>query len=423
MSSRILIVDDDVELARVVSTFLKVEGHQVKAVHDGLLALGEIESFKPAVVITDLMMPGLPGTSLITQIRTDRALDGVKIIVYSAKNFEYDYRSSLAAGADAFLVKPVSNQTILDTITGLLSSAMKVTFWGTRGSTPRPGPHTVKYGGNTSCVSIEMTRDRLFVFDAGTGIIDLGRSLVGEKKRRKINLIISHPHWDHIQGLPYFQPLYQQGNEVVVHGTRQGRLSLREVIAGQMEAVYFPVAVKEFASHVYYKELHEGNFEVDDVQMRAIGLHHPGTTLGYLVKGPGGKTVAYLTDNELAKNGDAHGRKRLVAFASGADVLIHDAHYLDEEYPSHVGWGHSSLSEVLKLAAEAKVRRLYLYHHDPYHDDEIVAAKEAAGRKIFADRGLEIDCQAAAEGLSISVQPVPRLSGGLRCGSPSTLRP
>ena len=403
MGSRILIVDDDVELARVVSAFLKVEGHTVKAVPDGSLAMGEIESFKPAVVITDLMMPGVPGAALIAQIRAERSLDDLKIIVYSAKNFEYDYRSSLEAGADAYLVKPVSNQKMLDTIASLLTSAMKLTFWGTRGSTPRPGPSTVKYGGNTSCMSIEMTRDRLFVFDAGTGIIDLGRSLAAAPKRRKINLFISHPHWDHIQGLPYFQPLYQQGNEVVVHGTRQGKLSLREVIAGQMETVYFPVAVKEFASHVYYNELAEGDFEVDDIQVRAISLHHPGMTLGYLIKGPGGKTVAYLTDNELTLNGDAHGRKRLVNFAAGADVLIHDAHYLDDEYPRYVGWGHSSVSEVLKLAAEAKVRRLYLFHHDPSHDDETVAAKEAFGRKFFADRGLEIECHAAAEGHSISV--------------------
>jgi len=365
--------------------------------------MGEIGSFKPAVVITDLMMPGMPGAVLLAQIRGDRGLDDVKVIVYSAKNFEYDYRSSLEAGADAYLVKPVSNQKMLDTIAGLLTSAMKLTFWGTRGSTPRPGKETLKYGGNTSCVSLEMTRDRLFVFDAGTGIIELGRSLDAAKQRRKFNLFITHPHWDHIQGLPYFQPLYQQGNEVVIHGTSQGKLSLREVIAGQMATVYFPVAVKEFASHVYYKELAEGDFEIEDLQVRTISLHHPGVTLGYLVKGPGGKTVAYLTDNELTLNGDAHGRRRLVAFAAGADVLIHDAQYLDGEYPQHVGWGHSCLTEVLKLAADAKVRRLYLYHHDPSHDDETVAAMEAFGRKFFAERGLEIECLAAAEGHSISI--------------------
>ena len=403
MGSRILIVDDDEQLSKVVAASLRIAGYEVRDVNDGAAAMAEIGSFKPAVVITDLMMPGLSGAALLARIRADRNLDAVKVIVFSAKSFEYDYRSSLEAGADAYLVKPVSNQKMLDTIAGLLTGAMKLTFWGTRGSTPRPGKETLKYGGNTSCVSLEMTRDRLFVFDAGTGIIELGRSLAAANKRRKFNLFITHPHWDHIQGLPYFQPLYQQGNEVVIYGTSQGKLTLREVIAGQMATVYFPVAVKEFASHVYYKELAEGTFDIEGVKVRTISLHHPGVTLGYLVKGPGGKTVAYLTDNELTLKGNAHGRRRLVAFAAGADVLIHDAQYLDGEYPKHVGWGHSSLTEVLKLAADAKVRRLYLFHHDPSHDDETVAAMEAFGRKFFAERGLEIECLAAAEGHSISI--------------------
>jgi len=403
MGSRILIVDDDVLLVKMVTVYLRAAGYEVRSVNDGSAAMAEIGSFKPAVVITDLMMPGMPGAELLAQIRSDRDLDDVKVIVYSAKSYEYDYRSSLEAGADAYLVKPVGNKKMLETIAGLLTSAMKVTFWGTRGSTPRPGKETLKYGGNTSCVSLEMTRDRLFIFDAGTGIIDLGLSLAAAKKRRKVNLFISHPHWDHIQGLPYFQPLYQQGYEVVVHGTRQGKLSLREVVSGQMETVYFPIAVKEFASHVYYRELTEGDFEIEDVQVRTISLHHPGMTLGYLVKGPGGKTVAYITDNELALSGDEHGRRRLVAFVADADILIHDSHYLDDEYPQYVGWGHSALSTVLKLAADAKVKRLYLYHHDPYHNDETVAAKEAFGRKFFADRGLKIECLAAAEGHSISI--------------------
>ena len=403
MTSRILLVDDDVELVKAVSGLLRAGGYETRAVHDGASAMGEIERFAPQVVVTDLMMPGLSGHELIAQIRAQRSLDGVRIVVYSAKSFEYDYRKSLESGADAYLVKPTPGQKIIETLEGLLASGMKLTFWGTRGSIPRPGAGTIKYGGNTSCISLEMTRDRLFVFDAGTGILELGRSLMAGGRRRKLSLFISHPHWDHIQGMPFFQPLYQQGNEVVVYGTSQGNLTLREVIAGQMEAVYFPVAVKEFGAHVYYKELAEGEHVIDDVAVGAISLHHPGTTLGYRVKGPSGKIVAYLTDNELTPNGDAHGRRRLVDFAAGADVMIHDAQYSDDEYPQKVGWGHSALGEVLKLAADAKVKRLYLYHHDPYHDDAVVAAKEAAGRRYFAERGLEIECHAAAEGHSISV--------------------
>jgi len=251
MGSRILIVDDDEQLAKVVATTLRIAGYEVKDVSDGALAMAAIASFKPAVVITDLMMPGTSGAELIALIRSDRNLDHIKVIVFSAKSFEYDYRASLEAGADAYLVKPVANEKMLETISGLLTSAMKLSFWGTRGSTPRPGKETLKYGGNTSCISVEMTKDRLFVFDAGTGIIELGRSLAAANRRRKINMFITHPHWDHIQGLPYFQSLYQQGNEVVIHGTSQGKLTLREVIAGQMSHVYFPVAVKEFGAHVY----------------------------------------------------------------------------------------------------------------------------------------------------------------------------
>ncbi len=403
MQKSILIVDDDTQMSALIAAHLGAAGYQVRTANDSSFAMGEIFSFNPDVIILDLRMPGVAGIELLTRIRQDRALDRIKIIVYSAKSFKYDYRQCIKAGADAYLVKPVSPQELMTTITNILADAMKVTFWGTRGSIARPGRDTLKYGGNTSCVSVEFTRDRWFVFDAGTGIVDFGRSLIAGDKSRKINIFISHPHWDHIQGLPFFLPLYQQGNEVAIHGTSQGKLSLQEVIRGQMDAIYFPVTIREFSARVYFNELAESEYEIEKLRVRTLSLNHPGMTLGYVVTNATGKSVAYITDNEIVPGADVHNRNRLVTLLSGVDVLIHDANYLDGEYPGKVGWGHSPVTEVLKLAADAKVKRLYLFHHDPHHDDNAVEKKEAFGKCFFEERGLDIECFCAMEGHSISL--------------------
>ena len=403
MLQRVLIVDDDRHVSAWMAAQLGASSYEAKAVNDSSLAIDAIASFNPDVIILDLLMPGVSGMELLTRIREDRALDRMKVVVCSSKSFKYDYRHCLEAGADAYLVKPVGPQELLSTIARLLADAMKVTFWGTRGSIARPGKDTLKYGGNTSCVSVEFTRDRLFVFDAGTGIVDLGRSLIAGNKRFKINLFISHPHWDHIQGLPFFLPMYQQGNEVAIHGTRQGKLSLQEVIRGQMDTIYFPVTLGEFSARVYFKELTESDYEVEKLGVRTLALNHPGKTLGYVVTNEAGKKVAYVTDNELVPGIDPHNRNRLISLLSGVDILIHDANYFDDEYPGKTGWGHSPLTEVLKLAADAKVKSLYLFHHDPHHDDETVERKEALGRRFFEERGLDIKCFCAAERQSISV--------------------
>lgn len=399
----VLIVDDDAQVSAWIAAHLGAAGYEVKTVNDSSLAMGEIASFAPDVIMLDLMMPKIPGMALLVRIREDRNLDRVKIVICSAKGFKYDYRHCFEAGADAYLVKPVRHEELLATIANLLTDAMKVTFWGTRGSIPRPGKDTLKFGGNTSCVSVEFTRDRLFVFDAGTGIVDLGRSLIAANKHGKINMFISHPHWDHIQGLPFFLPMYQQGNEIAIHGTSQGKLTLQEVIRGQMETVYFPATISEFSARVYFKELAEGEYEVEKLRLRTMTLNHPGMTLGYVVTNSAGKSVAYITDNELVPGIDVHNRNRLVTLLDGVDILIHDANYFDEEYPGRVGWGHSSVTEVLKLAADAKVKRLCLFHHDPHHDDETVEKKEALGKRFFKERDLDIECFCAMEGLSISL--------------------
>lgn len=398
---KVLLVDDDADLLSIRKRRLQADGYTVHAVDSSAIAMDAIDLFQPDVIVLDLIMPVISGETLLKQVRDDERFRAIKIIVNTAKSFECDQRHCLESGADAFLPKPAEHNALTNVIGRLLRNEVTVTFWGTRGSIPRPGKDTLKFGGNTPCVSVELSDDRLFLFDAGTGIVNLGRALVSASRQYKFNLFISHPHWDHIQGLPFFQPLYVRGNEMVIHGTSHGRLSLREVISGQMDSLYFPVTIKEYASRVYFKELEEGDYEVDKTPLSTIHLNHPGRTLGYRLGNGKGKTVAYITDNEILPEGDEHNRRRLATFLSGVDVLIHDATYFDEEYPSRARWGHSALTEVLKLAEKARVKRLYLFHHDPAHDDEAVERKEAFGRRYFEERNSDTHCSAAREGVSV----------------------
>lgn len=404
LPKKLLLIDDDADLLAIRKLRFAAEGYQVEEVTNSALAIETLARFYPDAVILDLMMPRVSGDALLNQIRKDRRFDAVRILVNTAKNYECDYKFCLESGADAYLGKPVDHEVLSGLVRKMLRDETTVTFWGTRGSIARPGEATLKFGGNTPCVSVELSRDRMFVFDAGTGIVDLGRALMKTKKRRKFNLFISHPHWDHIQGLPFFQPLYQQGNEMVIHGTSHGGRSLREVISGQMDSLYFPVTIKEYAARVYFKELVEGDYDIEKLRLSSIGLNHPGQTLGYRLTDDSGNSIAYITDNELYPEGDAHNRIRLAAFVKNADLLIHDATYFDEEYPSRAGWGHSALAEVLKLALEAQVKRLYLFHHDPSHDDEAVERKEAVARRYFEQRNADIGCWAAREGDVISIE-------------------
>ncbi|HVT75554.1 MAG TPA: MBL fold metallo-hydrolase [Acidimicrobiales bacterium] len=297
---------------------------------------------------------------------------------------------------------------------------MRVRFWGTRGSVPSPGPGTVRYGGNTSCVEVRTDAGGLLVIDCGTGARALGQQLLADDPAPRGSILISHTHWDHIHGLPFFAPLFTAGSRWDVYGPRGLANSLDRVLAGQMEYQYFPVALEEAAADVEFHDLVEGVFEASGATITTRYLNHPALTLGYRIEADDA-VVVFASDHEqhLATH-ESH-----VAFLAGADLVIHDAQYETANYASKQGHGHSTMEYVVDAALEAGVGCLALYHHDPNRDDDAVddlldrARGRAAGR---------IDVIAATEGVTVDVAgrgatTVRRAESATRAPALAQLRP
>lgn len=294
---------------------------------------------------------------------------------------------------------------------------MKVKFWGVRGSIPCPGKDTSKYGGNTSCVEVVGGGDVIIV-DAGTGIRMLGLELAARKKPLRIHLLITHTHWDHIQGFPFFMPIYAPGNEVFIYGPRALDKSLEEALMFQMQYSYFPVRGAELAAKVRFRELGEETLTLGGIEVSTKTMNHPIRVLAYKFH-RGGKTAVYTGDNEpyydvVAERSDRSDtgvrrrteftedcNRKVSDFCRGADLLVADAQYTDEEYQTKRGWGHSSVSHVVRLAREGAVRKLALFHHEPTHDDRALDRIEKDARARLRKDGCKVVM--AREGLTLDM--------------------
>ncbi len=395
------IVDDDPDILALLRSVLEKAGHTVVSSNSSQQALNEIPGVSPDCVITDLMMPVMDGFELCRELRRRPEIESMKIIVLSAKSYDFDRRRARELGADGYIVKPINPATLLASIDEFVSKHMVVTYWGVHGTLPVPGPRTLKRGGNTSCVSIEVGGEPLYIFDCGTGIKQLSDQIMASGTQRfSAKIFISHTHWDHINTVPFFAPLYIRGNQVEIYGPYQGDLTIARAIAAQMEGVYFPVTIREFGAHLVFRDLREETLDFGTVKIETLLLKHPGSCLGYKVTCHG-RSACYITDNELYLPSDPRRDQRylerLTDFVRGTDVLITDTTYRDHEYPSKVDWGHSCVSEVADLAVRADVKRLHLFHHDPDQSDDDIDRKLDETRAHVARLGGSVEVDAPAE--------------------------
>jgi phosphoribosyl 1,2-cyclic phosphodiesterase/CheY-like chemotaxis protein len=434
----VLVIDDDRVFRALVNRFFTSQGWRILEAQDGETGIDLAVQQRPELVVCDLLMPRCNGYQVIRALQGQRAsLPKTRIVVASASSFRMDRQIALEAGADDYLVKPVNQSDLVKLIerstgssvsaadlperTDFVSRRTTLRFWGVRGSIPTPGPSTVVYGGNTSCVEFRGDGE-LIILDAGTGIRPLGAQLASEFKGRPLDLtlLISHTHWDHIQGFPFFAPSYNPKNQIRVLAYEGAQRGLEATLASQMESPYFPISMQEMPGNITVHELKDMSFQLGKVRIEATFLNHPGVCAGYRLYSSDG-SIAYLPDHEpfqrfkahvAGKNG-ADGEQtqlfakqcdeKLIEFIRGADVVVLDSQYEEHEYSQHVGWGHSCVDDSVALAASAQVKRLILFHHDPNHDDAQIARMVSRAQGLADQLGSKMQVDAAREGLEISI--------------------
>ncbi|MGD8367878.1 MAG: response regulator [Desulfobacterales bacterium] len=400
-SYRFYLVDDDPVSIQLMTRILTAEKHTVFSSTSSAAALEEIPSVNPDCILLDIMMPEIDGIRLCSRLRKIESLSESRIVMVTGKFFESDRSRAFGEGADGYILKPVDPDRLEGQLHRIIEDSLELTFWGIRGTLPVPGKRAARYGGNTSCVSLSFARGQLFVFDAGTGIKELSDHLMtGSPKMLTAKIFISHPHWDHINALPFFAPLYVQGNEFEICGPAQSHVSIGDILAGQMDGIHFPIQIKEFGSRIRFRDLSEGTFQFDDIRVETMLLNHPGHCLGYRIQYKD-RAVCYITDNELlpdeSPHFDATYVDKLSRFVRNADAMITDTTYTDTEYHGKMFWGHSAVSRVAQLAHDAGVRRLFLFHHDPDQTDRDIDQKLKAARTFLRKLKSRVQCIAPRE--------------------------
>jgi CheY-like chemotaxis protein len=425
--NRILVAEDVDVVAYSIARGLEGRGFQTAVAHDGEECLAMARSFAPDLILLDVMMPKGHGMEALKQLKAQEDTQRIGVIVCTAEGFKPALDLALELGAFDVIVKPIDDGALVarvdrffthtepaavpppapavrpQSIPGvevfrpvLDTTGVCCRFWGTRGSIPISGPPYLRHGGNTSCLEVEYGGARV-IFDAGSGIRDLGLALAAGPPC-KLNLFITHTHWDHIQGFPFFAPAFIPGFEITIYGAKGFGKSLEAIFHGQLDRDYFPVQMEDMRAQLVFKDLGDEPVGIGPMQVTSAFMQHPGATLGYKLE-VHGKTISFIPDNEFLKGytGSPHrvGRGHslltdylpILEFLKGVDVLIHEAQYMPEEYGGKIGWGHSSLGNACLLAALTEAKRWVVIHHDPMHTDDFLERKLNLTRQVL--RGLQ----------------------------------
>jgi phosphoribosyl 1,2-cyclic phosphodiesterase/ActR/RegA family two-component response regulator len=429
----VLLIDEDAATRRFIKRLLTPDGWDIWEAQDAAAGLALAIERQPQMVVFDLLLRG--GIQLGRDLRANPNLPQIKLIAISARDYPDDRQSAKDAGAEACLAKPLDPirfKKLLDRLANGIpgedaaqsqtmlppDAPTRLKFWGVRGSIPAPGRETIRFGGNTTCVEVR-AEGELIILDAGSGIRPLGLALTREfqGKPLEMTLLITHTHWDHIQGFPFFVPAYSPRNTLHVLGYEGASRSLQETLSGQMESPYFPIGLKEMPGSIIFSELRDLHFSVGRVRVQASYVNHPGICVGYRLFTRDG-SITFIPDNEQyvrlksspadpsATTPDSleyarHQDQKLIEFIRNSDVLIADSQYDAQEYAAHVGWGHSCVDDSVTLALRAGVKHLYLFHHDPAHSDDKLAGMVRHAREFAAAQGGDLTIEAAREGVEV----------------------
>jgi len=404
---RLVIIDDDQKRSVPIKHALETAGYQVFIVSSAKKAIPLIRRKQIGYLLVQMFLSGVHGFSALQNICDDPYLDGVRMVVYADKEYLPEVEKARELGASGFwcektdigellklmedhaapfyppLLKAKGNKTkhlTQRSAKGPPPQKVVFKFWGTRGSLPVSGAENRVFGGNTICLEIH-DEDHTLIVDTGSGCRQLGTELL-KRRRNEYCILIGHAHWDHLQGFPFFVPAYTRGNVINVLGPSGMTRSFRSLMGGLMDLEYFPTPFESMAADMLVDDLVDQRFFVGHIEVSWIYMNHPGITAGFKFRFKD-HIVVYITDNELRciDNNPAHGldpdkNKEILSFVQDADTIIHEAQFLDEEYTHKVGWGHSSVSAAAELAVRGRARQWLISHHDPFHNDVQLIAKE-----------------------------------------------